>query len=305
MNTSGNSENGSSEASGQSPTLTNARHRFTSSVNAFRPQALMRLPDTSYGRMMGPILCIPAIWPDRFPSFKPVDEYRDITCPAFHKVIKKTLARLDRYVSFRDYLEPCSQRLRTSLYSYRLAHADSWTDFGAPSGRGSSRISQTLFRLSSSFGLMIAPSLEPNAGITVIFPSSPSLFSLSQLYLEPVLDTTRHHEPLNVLLAQRRQAKDENLRRGHNTIAVALGIDVFRRVLDFSIPRSGILSTTIFAMEAPPLRFKNRWNSGSASLFKISEIESLVYAPYQWHHSKCWTPRIYEMISIARYLHIP
>lgn len=123
----------------------------------------MRLPDTSYSRIMGPILCFPAIRPDRLP----IDEYRSITCPALHKVIKKTLARLDRYVSIRDYSEPCSQRLRTSLYSYRLAHADSWTDFGAPSGRGSSRTSQTLFRLSSSFGLLIAPSLEPNAGISI------------------------------------------------------------------------------------------------------------------------------------------
>ncbi|KAG6201352.1 hypothetical protein E4U50_006781 [Claviceps purpurea] len=304
MNTSEFGLSRSSEASGQSSTLTNARHRFASSAHAFRPQALMRLPDTSYGRIMGPILCFPATWPDRFPSFKPVDDHRSITCPALHKVIKKTLAKLDRYVSFRDYSEPCSQRLRTSLYSYRLAHTDSWIDFGAPSGRGSSRISQTLFRLSSSFGLLIAPSLEPNAGITVIFPSSSSLFSLSQ-YLEPVLDTARHQEPRNVLLAQRRQAKDENLRRGHNTIAVALGIDVFRRVLEFSIPKSGIHSTTIFACEAPPLKFKNRWNSGSAALPKISEIESLVYAPCQWHHSKCWTRRIYEMISIARCLHIP
>lgn len=103
----------------------------------------------------------------------------------------------------------------------------------------------------------------------VIFPSSSSLFSLSQ-YLEPVLDTARHQEPRNVLLAQRRQAKDENLRRGHNAIAVALEIDVFRRVLEFSIPRSGIHSTAIFACEAPPLRFKNRWNSGPAALSKIS-----------------------------------
>ncbi|KAG5953968.1 hypothetical protein E4U53_005961 [Claviceps sorghi] len=297
----------SSEASQRSNSLANLRYRRPSLVDAL-PQVSVRISDINVGGTMDPTMCFSSIWLDWSLSHTPVDGIKDVKRPNSHKVLRKTLARFDRYISFRDYLEPCPERFRASQESDKIVCAERRAYLGTPHNAGSPRTSPTVLQASSSTGALILPSNEPNASISIILSSELSPFYLPQIVLERNIQagSARVRAPPNVLLALHNQAQRDNSRRGHNIIAVALGINVFRRILEFNIPTFGLNRAAVlasFASEVFPPRLRNRWNSGLAAQSKISESKSLAYARCRSHHSRSWMRLIYAMTSTVQCLH--
>ncbi|KAG5982964.1 hypothetical protein E4U55_001016 [Claviceps digitariae] len=104
--------------------------------------------------------------------------------------------------------------------------------------------------------------------------STLSPFSLPQISLERSIEagSTRTGASSNVSLALHSQAKRDNSGRGHNTIAIALGISIFRRILESSVPNFGLhraTALTSFASEVLSPRLCSRRNSGPAALSKM------------------------------------
>lgn len=86
-------------------------------------------------------------------------------------------------------------------------------------------------------------------------------------------NSTRVRTSPSILLALHSQAKRGSSKCGHNTIAIALGINVFRRILESSLPNFGLHGATLlggFAPEVLSSRLSTRCNSGPAALAKVS-----------------------------------
>ncbi|KAG6009832.1 hypothetical protein E4U21_001262, partial [Claviceps maximensis] len=276
-----NNISSSSEASEHSSPETNPRHRHPSFVDTF-PRVSVQLSDID----VGPAMCASSTWLNWSLSLQPVDRHRDIKCSNYNKVLKKTLSRFDRYVSFRDYSEPWCHRFRASQDSDGIVQAERRAYFGASYDGGNARIIQTLLVASSPTLSLLLPSSEPITRIPTALSSNISPIALSQIFIERNIEagSTRARASPNVLLTLHSQARRDHARQGHNIMAIALGIDVFRRILDCSIPTFGLHRANViarFASEVLSPRLSKRQNSGPADRSKISEDKSLAYAYYQ------------------------
>ncbi|KAG6018393.1 hypothetical protein E4U43_001765 [Claviceps pusilla] len=289
MNTLENNLSISPEATEHPYSQANPRFRYPPSV-ATLPQVSVRLSDIDAGRTMDPTTFLSCFRLDWSLSLKPIEGRKNIKCSDCNRVLKKTLSRFDRYVSFRDYSEPCSQRFRTSQESHRTVQAESRAYFGASHNGGSPRSSQTLLEVPSSSTSLLLPSIELNAmikasceaslqlfsniSVPAVAPfSNLSPFSLSQISLGRNMeaDSTRVRTSPSILLALHSQAKRGSSKCGHNTIAIALGINVFRRILESSLPNFGLHGATLlggFAPEVLSSTLSTRCNSGPAALAK-------------------------------------
>lgn len=112
---------------------------------------------------------------------------------------------------------------------------------------------------------------------TIALSSHVPPLALSRMPLERHLPTEsrRIRAPPDIKLWLHSQTMHNNPRRGHNTIAMALGIDLFRRVLEFNLPDFNPPRPTVFATFASSALssgFYNLCNCGPAVMSKISGI---------------------------------